>query len=219
VWRWWPRGTMPSRRAAAIGISATLIAGLLVLAVTGAGKRTDLVQSDAVNPIYPVAPVAPGGVVCQKPFGLTETLDRVRFNAGTFGRPGPPLVVSVTSEQSGAELGWGRQPPGWVDNGTPRIIDVGAVTPGEQVDVCIRNEGRTPAYLYGDCYHGRFLKGPLGVTPTNSTSSAYVDGVMVEGDVAMSLYGPDEHSALARIPSIIRHAATFKMPFVGPWLF
>ena len=166
VWPWWPRGTMPSRRAAAIGISAMLLAGLLVLAVTGAGKRTDLVQSDAVNPIYPVAPVAPGSIVCQKPFGLTETLDRVRFNAGTFGRPGPPLVVSVTSEQSGAELGWGRQPRGWVDNGTPRISDVGDVKPGEQVDVCIRNEGRTPAYLYGDFYHGRFSKGPLGVTPS-----------------------------------------------------
>jgi hypothetical protein len=213
---------MPSRRAAvasAIGMAVMVLAGVLALAVTGAGKRTDLVFDTAVNAIYPVAPVKPGSTLCQYPFGATDTFDRVRFSAGTFGRPGPPLAVSVLDHFTGAELGRGEQPAGWVDNGTPRTVDVGSVKPGIQVDVCVRNEGRVTTYIYGDYYHGEFGKGPLGVTPTNSTNSAYVDGTMIEADTAMSLLSSKEHSALSWIPSILRHAATFKATFVGAWLY
>src|SRR3954464_3675310 len=184
---------MPSRRAA-IAIAAIVllvVAGELVFA---AGKRTDLVQSTWVNPVVPVAPVKPGSTVCQQPLGVSETFDRVRFNAGTFGRPGPPLFVSVTDQDSRAELASGEVRPGWVDNGTPRNVTLGAVKPGASVSVCIRNEGRVTTYLYGDYYHGAFGKGPLGVTPTNSTSVAYIDGHQLEGDMAVRLYGAKEHS-------------------------
>ena len=213
---------MPSRRtaiASAIAMAAMVLAVVLVLVVTGAGKRTDLVFDTAVNGIYPVAPVKPGSTLCQYPFGATDSFDRVRFSAGTLGRPGPRLAVHVRDHFTGAERGQGLQPAGWVDDGTPRTIDVGRVKPGGQVDVCVRNEGRVTTYLYGDFYHGEFGKGPLGVTPTNSTNSAYVDGTMVEGDVAMSLLRSDERSALARIPSTLRHAAAFKPPFVAAWLY
>jgi hypothetical protein len=210
---------MPSRRATAIGLAGVLLAALLVLAITGAGKHTDLVQTTAVNPVYPVAPLAPGATVCQGPLGITDAFERVRFNVGTHGRPGPPLVVSVVDQGSGAELGWGRQQPGWVDNGTPRVIRVGTVKPGPRVAVCMRNEGRTAAYVYGDFYHGKGVRGPLGVTPTSSISTATVDGVQLEGDIALSLYSRHEHTALSWIPAIFRHAAAFRPPFVGAWTF
>jgi hypothetical protein len=210
---------MPSRRALAAGIASVLLLAVATLVVTGAGNRTHLVLTTAVYPVYPVAPVAPGSTVCQKPLGLTERIDSVRFNAGTFGKPGPTLLVSVEDQSTGAELGWGRVAPGWVDNGTPRNVQVGPVQPGGLVAVCVHNDGPVTTYLYGDYYHGQFVKGPLGVTPTNSTNAADVDGVMLEGDVALSLYSAKEHSTLSWIPAIFRHAGTFKPPFVGAWTF
>jgi hypothetical protein len=210
---------MPSRRAAALAIAAVMLVVVFVLAVTGAGKRTDIVLTTAVTPIYPVAPVGPGNTVCQRPFGITDSFDRVLLHVGTFGKPGPPLAVSVLNHETGAELGRGLQQPGWVDNGTPRNIGVGKVKPGGQVDVCVRNEGRVDTYFYGDFYHGQFGKGPLGVTPTNSTSSADIDGTMIEGDLGVTLLSSKEHSALSWIPSILRHAATFKPAFMNAWVY
>jgi hypothetical protein len=210
---------MPSRRAVAIAVAAPLVLVLVVLAITGAGKGTDLVQTTAVNPVYPVAPLAPGATLCQGPLGLADAFERVSFNAGTFGKPGPPLVVSVVDEDSGAQLAWARQRPGWVDNGTPRVLDVGKVDSGPRVAVCVHNEGRTHTFLFGDFYFGKGVRGPLGVTPTNSTSTASVDGAQLEGDVALSLYASDHHTGLSWIPAMFRHAAAFKPPFVGAWTF
>jgi hypothetical protein len=138
---------------------------------------------------------------------------------GTFGKPGPPLYVSVTDLDSHAEVASGAVRPGWVDNGKAKNVDVGSVKPGPQVSVCIRNGGRVSAYFYGDYYHGAFGKGPLGVTPTNSTSLAYVDGVQLEGDLALWLESKEEHSRLSWIPAMFRHAAAFKPLFVGAWTF
>jgi hypothetical protein len=209
---------MPSRRAA-IAIAALVLAVLVGEVVFAAGKKTDVVQSTWVNPVSPVAPVKPGATVCQQPLGVSETFDRVRFNAGTFGKPGPPLYVSVTDQDSRAELASGAVRPGWVDNGTRQDVDVGPVKPGPSVSVCIRNGGHVTLYVYGDYYHGAFGKGPLGVTPTNSTSAAYIDGVPLEGDLALWLHSTKEHSRLSWIPAMFRHAAAFKPPFVGGWTF
>jgi hypothetical protein len=210
---------MPSRRATAAAVASVLVLVLVVLAITGAGKHTDLVQTTAVNPVYPVAPIKPGSQLCQGPLGVADAFDRVRVNAGTFGKPGPPLVVSVVDQDTGAELGWARQKPGWVDNGTPRMLNVGEVKAGPRVAVCVRNEGRIRAYLYGDFYVGKGVRGPLGVTPTSSISNANVDGQQLEGDIALSLFADHEHTALSWIPAIFRHAAAFKLPFVGAWTF
>ena len=209
---------MRSRRAA-IAIAAVVLAVVAGELVFAAGKSSDLVQSTYVNPVVPVAPVKPGASVCQQPFGISETFDSVRFNAGTFGKPGPPLYVSVTDQDSRAELASGAVRQGWVDNGEAQNVDVGSVKPGPSVSVCIRNGGQVTTYLYGDYYHGAFGKGPLGVTPTNSTNIAYVDGVPLEGDVALSLHSTEEHTRLSWIPALFRHAAAFKPPFVGAWTF
>jgi hypothetical protein len=206
-------------RGPAIAIVAIVVAVLAGELVFGAGKRSDLVQSTHVNPVSPVAPVTPGASVCQQPFGISETFDRVTFNAGTFGKPGPPLYVSVTDLDSHAEIASGAVRPGWVDNGKAQEVDVGSVKPGPSVSICIKNGGHVTTYVYGDYYHGAFGKGPLGVTPTNSTSVAYIGSVALEGDLALSLHSTKEHSRLAWIPAMFRHAAAFKPPFVGAWTF
>jgi hypothetical protein len=208
-----------TRRRAAIAMAVIVLAVVAGELVFAAGKKSDLVASTWVNPVVPVAPVKPGATVCQQPFGVSETFDRVRFNAGTFGRPGPPLFVSVSDRGSGVELASGAVRPGWVDNGKVQDVDVGSVKPGPEVSVCIRNGGHVTTYFYGDYYHGAFGKGPLGVTPTNSTSVAYIDSVPLEGDLAVWLHSTKEHSRLSWIPAMFRHAAAFKPPFVGAWTF
>jgi hypothetical protein len=210
---------MPDRRTAAVGIAVALLLGVGGLLVTGAAKQSDEVLTTAVNPIYPVAPIKPGSVACQSPFGITEPFDRVHFNIGTFGNRGPSLVVNVQNAATGGQLGQGRVLPGWVDNGTAQDVRVGTVNPGILATVCVRNEGPRWAYLYGDYYHGRFFKGPLGVTPTNSTNVATVAGAIIEGDISMTLLSSASRPLLSRIGAIVRHAATFKATFVHAWTF
>jgi hypothetical protein len=210
---------MPSRRAALAGIAVVLALVVGVEAVKAGGTSTEEVLSVGVQPVYPVAPIVPGATACQRPLGVTESFDRVRFNVGTFGKPGPALLVSVVDQDSKQTLGWGRVVPGWVDNGTAKDVKVGTIRPGHLVAVCVRNEGSVRAYVYGDFYNGRFGTGPLGVTPTNTTNSADVDDVPMAGDESIALLRTNPPSLLARVPALFRHAAAFRPPFVGAWTF
>jgi hypothetical protein len=207
------------RRTAAFVIAGLVAAGLVAVLIAGASLKSDAVASVGVPPTYPVAPILPGARACQSPMGVTESFDRVHFNVGTFGRPGPPLTVSILDEASNDEIGWGTVQPGWVDDGSAKDVSVGTIEPGVQVGVCIRNDGSIPAYVYGDFYHGVFGKGPLGVTPTNSTNSANVDGDPLEGDMAIDLRSGQSRSLLERLPAVLDHAGAYKPPFVGAWTF
>jgi hypothetical protein len=210
---------MRSRRGAAVGIAVAVVLGVGGALAGAAGSRTEEVLTVGVLPVYPLAPLVPGATACQAPLGITESFDRVHFNVGTFGRPGPPLVVSVVDQGSKRELGWGRVAPGWVDNGTAQDVNVGAVEPGRQVAVCVRNEGSVRAYVYGDYYNGKFGTGPAGVTPTNSTNSASVDDIPITGDISIKLLSSGPRSLLARVPALFRHAAVFRPALVGAWTF
>jgi hypothetical protein len=200
-------------------IAAVVVIGLAALLIAAAGDTTKRVAGVGVSPVYPVAPVPAGSEACQQPFGITEEFDHVRFNIGTFGKPGPALTVSVNDERTGVQLGWGRVTPGWVDNGSAQDVNVGTIPSGGRVSVCIRNEGPVKAFVYGDYYHGAFGKGPLGVTPTNSTNEGLVDGQVLEGDMAVELHRSSPRSILARLPVVFQHAAAFRPPIVGPWTF
>src|SRR3954454_3535194 len=100
---------MPSRRLlrAALAMGAIVLVVLVGELVFAAGKKTDFVQGTYVNPVSPVAPVKPGATVCQQPFGISETFDSVRSTPGTLANQGPPLYVSVTDQDSRAELASG----------------------------------------------------------------------------------------------------------------
>jgi hypothetical protein len=210
---------MPRRAATALVIAVLVLAGVIAMLIAGAGESSRTVISEGVSPVYPVVPIPVGSVACQTPFGPTESFDSIHFNVGAFGKPGPGLAVSVVDEGSGAELGWAHVRPGWVDNGSAKDLDVGRIAPGSEIGICIRNEGPVRAYVYGDYYHGAFGKGPLGVTPTNSTNAAEVDGMPLEGDMALQLRTDKPRSVLSRAPALFDHLGTFKPPFVGPWTF
>jgi hypothetical protein len=210
---------MRSRRTALVALVALLVLGVAGVLISAASKSSDEVQSVGVLPVYPVAPIGLGATACQEPFGITESFDRVRFNVGTFGHAGPPLSVIVRDEDSDEELGHGQVQAGWVDNGTAQVVDVGSISTGHRVSVCVRNEGRVRAYVYGDYYNGAYGTGPLGVTPTNSTNFATVDDHELTGDISLALLRSSPRSLLARVPALFSHAGTFKPPVVGAWTF
>src|SRR4051812_27669344 len=121
---------MSSRRTALVALVAVLVAGVAAVLISAASKTSTEVQKVNVLPVYPVAPIVQGASACQRPLGITESFDRVRFNVGTFGHAGPPLTVSVKDEDSLKELGSGEVKPGWVDNGGAQNVEVGTIPTG-----------------------------------------------------------------------------------------
>ena len=202
---------MPSRRTALVAMAVVLVAA--------ASKSSDEVESVGVKPVYPVAPIAHGATACQQPLGVTEGFSRVRFNVGTFGKPGPALAVTVRDEATLEQLGSGHVSAGWVDDGSAKDVQVGSIPTGRRVAVCVQNEGQVRAYVYGDFYNGRYGTGPLGVTPTNSTNYATVDGQEMSGDMAIALLRSSPRSLLARVPAMFVHAGSFRPPLVGAWTY
>jgi hypothetical protein len=210
---------MPSRRATAVGVVAALGLILVVLLVGGLTTQSRLVATVGVLPVFPVAPLAAGNEVCQTPIGLADPVERVRFNIGTFGRPGPPLEVTVHPANSGIDLGHGRVAAGWIDDGSAQDVPVGHIADDQRVSVCIRNLGRTKAYVYGDLYEGIFGTGPLGVRPTALTSYAAIDRVRIPGDLSLKFVSAKPRSLLSRLPAAFRHASLFRPGWVGPWTY
>lgn len=211
---------MRSRRGAAIAIAVAVLLGVGAVLAAASSKSSDEVANVGVPAVYPVAPIVQGATACQAPIGITEDVNRVRFNVGTFGHTGPALTVIVRDDASKQQLGSGTVQPGWVDNGSAQNVDVGTVPSEHRVAVCVRNEGPVTAYVYGDFYNGRFGNGPLGVTPTNTTNVATVDNhVLQEGDMEFALLRSSSSSLLARIPDLFDRAVAFRPPIVGAWTF
>jgi hypothetical protein len=210
---------MRNRRTTPIALAVTILLGVGGVVAAAASRSTDQVASVGVVPIYPVAPIGQGATTCQRPIGVTETFDRVRFNVGTFGHIGPPLVVRVVDEKTGDELGRGEVRAGWVDDGTAQNVQVGTVEGDHRVEVCFRNEGTVRAYVYGDYYNGAYGTGPYGVTPTNTANSAVIDGEPIEGDLSLALLSDEPRPLLARVPAIFEHASAFAPPILGPWTY
>jgi hypothetical protein len=211
---------LPSHRQAAIALAAVLLLGLAALVTAAATKESSLNQTLGVLPVYPIAPLhAHGGTVCEQPIAVAEPIEAVRFNIGTFGRPGPALHVRV-ERWGGGPLAQGRVAPGWVDDGTPQTVPLRRVAPGQYIRVCIRNDGPIRAYVYGDLGTGTVgTELTSEPRPTVTPASASVDDVELVGDVAMWFVGDESRSLLSRVPDVFERASLFRPAFVGPWVF
>jgi hypothetical protein len=144
--------------------------------------------------------------VCQRDVGVGGDFDTVELLVGTYGRPGPPLVVSVRDADSGAAVASGRLPAGAVDNRAARVRVAPEVARGRSVDVCVRAAARRVA-LYG------------GAQQSDLVTTAFVDGRALEGDLRMAFRRSEPRSALALAPEVFRRAALFRPDPVGPWAF
>jgi hypothetical protein len=192
-------------RSGIVALVVTVAAGALAVIVDAARDERQLALTTGVNISQPVARLPPGGTACQLPLRAVEDFASVRFAVGTAGLPGAPLEVLVEPVRGGRPIARGRLGRGYPDRAQPSV-EVGRVSAGRRVRVCVRNRGRrrTVAIFGGPGARRSFLR---------------VDGRPQSADLWLELHSPEPRSALSLVPEMFRRAALFHPRWVEPWLF
>lgn len=191
------------RRAPAIVLAACL-AGCLVLALVARADERTLAFTLNVDPLAPIAVVQPGKEACQRWIEAPADFDVVEFLLGTYGRPGPPLLVTIHDARRMRVIATGRLPAGARDNSGARVRLGAAVPEGTEVHICLRNAGARRVALYG---------GPAEEGP----GDADVAGAGAPGDLLLVFHRSEPRSALSLVPDMLERAARFRPPLVGAW--
>lgn len=194
------------RSAAVLGFLVAAIAGLGVAAVVAAGDDRDLAFTLSVKPDLVAAEIPPGGVACQTPVVLAEEFQGVRFQVGTYHRPGPPLEVFVRRPGSALPIASGRLAGGYPDVSRPTVAIAPRVPTGTRAALCVRNRGERRVALYG------------GPEMANLRSTVTVDGRDVKTDLTL-VFTRKPASALATVPEIFERASAFRPAWIGPWSY
>jgi hypothetical protein len=192
------------RRAAVIVCLAVFAAGVAAVLIVGATDRRALAFTLGVIPgPDPAAKLQAGQEACERGIDVPEKFDRIQLQVGTYRRPGPPLDVTVTDSR-GARLGADRIPAGYPDV-SQQFARVGDVPAGRRITVCVRAL-RGPVALYGNA----------GVAAPESTLT--VAGKPKDNDLTLRFLR-EPRSTLSRVPEMFRHAALFKVSWLGAWAF
>jgi hypothetical protein len=196
------------RRAPLVGLLAALLVGAAVLLGLGLTQRSSLAYTPGVTPFAPVAELRPKQRACVAPITPPEdvTFDRVRVFAGTDGRPGPPLEVTVAPEANEPDLARGRSAGGYRSAGpapAPATVEVGRVRPDGAIVVCVRNAGSRKLALFG--------AGGIASGPTTT-----VEGVPSPGDISVRLEDSRSRSLVALLPAMAERASRFKPGWAAP---
>jgi hypothetical protein len=189
-------------------VAILLAACALAVAALAAGAATDeraLAFNLGVQPEGPVAALEPGRRACQRGIGVPARFDAVELLLGTYARPGPALAVTV-HRPGGQAIGAGKLPAGARDNQPASVRVTPAVSAGEPVDVCVRNDGDRRVALYG---------GGAAWSP----SVAFAGGREVRGDLRMRFFRSEPRSVLSLVPDMFERAALFRPDPIGAWSF
>src|SRR5439155_20280767 len=123
----------------------------------------------------PVAPLGPGEELCQRPIPVPAggAFDRIRVVLGTYDRPGPPLLVSVS--RGGSTIATGHLSAGYADiaKEPSHIVHVRPVSAGGRIDVCLRNAGPNRVAVFGNA------------DAATATSTAFRDGKPLHSDIGL----------------------------------
>jgi hypothetical protein len=185
---------------------ATVVSGLIVLALVAERDDRELAFTIGVVPSIPAAELKSGETVCQSPISVPQDFDRVRLQAGAPGSLGQPLTVSVLSADGGRRLGRGRVPGGYFGPAEPATT-VGEIAAGQKISVCVRNAGARKIALYGNA---------AGAAPP---SEAIRKGRALDTDITLVFLHREPQSMLSLLPEIFERASLFRPGWVGPWLF
>jgi hypothetical protein len=193
------------RRSGVIVLLTVALAGLVAVAIAGASDKRDLAFTIGVVPSIPAADLPRGAMVCQTPIAVPEEFDRVRLTAGSPGRPGPRLRITVYT-LAGRELARGELEGGYPDR-TQASAEVGRVESARKVSVCVTNAGRDRALIYGNTAYAAL------------TSQAQIDGRALKTDLALVFLHEEPRSMLSNLGAVFDRASLFRPGWVGPWLF
>jgi hypothetical protein len=194
-------------RSAALVLAGLVVAAVAVLAVAAVSDQRDLAFTLGVNPAQVAAPLNAGQEVCQGPVDVPERFRRVQMRVGTFGKPGPPLAVTVRAFPAGLPLARGTLRGGYPDS-RAQTVTLQSVAAGGRVSVCVRNVGRKQQVaLYG------------GAGAAARTSTASIDGRSLGTDLTLVFKRDEERSVLSLLPTMFERASLFHPGWAGPWLF
>jgi hypothetical protein len=183
------------------------LAGVAVLAAVGLLTTSGLVYSDGVNPVMVAAELDTGDRACQAPLRLPTgaAFDRVGFQVGTYGEPGPRLRIEVLEDAGGRRLATGRLPAGYADLGH-QTVEVGRVQADEPLRICFVNEDRGRAGIIGQ----------VGVA--SPPTSATLNHRPIENDLTVELRTA-ERPLLAWLPEAAERASVFRAGWVTPAVY
>ena len=185
--------------AALLAVAAALFAAFLL------EDRELVAGTPTPRPLFEVALVElpPGQELCVAGVTIPDQAEQLRFQVGTFGRPGPALRVRLRGAGYREDL---RVPPGFADSATLAVAmrGPGATTLGR---VCLDHAGRAPVALAATAEER-----------TRSRPAGTIDGQPVGPDVVLAFYESGRASALSRAPAIVARMGAFRPSFVGAWL-
>jgi hypothetical protein len=143
-----------------------------------------------------------GGRLCMTDVAISRQTEQMRFQIGTYGRPGPPLQVSVRAPGYRAAV---RVGAGWADN---LVHHVPLPRPaGDQlVTVCIQNGGRRKIAVYAA---GDNARSRVGV---------FIDGQRVFDTPQLAFYERGHASIAQRASLTADRLATFRGLFGHEWI-
>jgi hypothetical protein len=195
------------RRAGLLALLVVVLAGTLAVAIVGASEKRTLAFTLGVPPSAPMAVLTHGSTMCQQPIAVPSAFDAVELQAGTYMRPGPALAVLVRRMQDGTQLGHGTLASGYPDV-AKETVPVGTIPKGEDVAVCITNDGARRVALYG------------AADAAARDSTALVDGRPTNPptDVAL-VFRMKPRSMLAIVPDVLQRMSLFHGGWIGAWLY
>ena len=194
-------------RSARVVILGTTVAGVLALAVVAVAHSTSLAFTLGVARAAAVARLGPGEQACQRPIDVPSggAFDRVALGVGTYGRPGPPLRVTVRASSGGGVLASGALAGGYPDRAHARVrLDRTVRAP--RVSVCVENRGRDRLGVYGDA------------DLAARTSTAVKDGRTLRRDLSL-VFERAPRSVASEVPTMLERAALFRFPGLGAWAY
>jgi hypothetical protein len=199
---------MRSARLVIVGMTA---AAVLALAVVALAQRASLAFTLGVARAAAVARLGPGEQACQRPVDVPTgaAFDRVALGVGTYGRPGPPLRVTVRAASGGRVLASGALAGGYPDVARRPVARVRldrTVGASQRISVCVENRGRGGIGVYGDA------------DLAARTSTAVKDGRPLRRDLSL-VFERAPRSMASEVPSMLDRAALFRFPGLGAWAY
>ena len=194
------------RSSGLAALVATVVCGLIALALVAERDDRALAFTTGVVPSIPAAELRSGETVCQSPISVPQGFDRVSVQAGAPGSLGQPLEVSVRSADGGRRLGRGRVPGGYFGP-SAQATTVGEIAAGQKISVCVRDAGARKVALYGNAGSAAL------------PSAAVQRGRALDTDITLVFRNREPHSMLSLVPEIFERASLFRPGWVGPWLF
>jgi hypothetical protein len=186
--------------AALIGAIAAVLFGRFLLA-----DRDLVASTPSPRPVFKISliDVPPGEPLCITGVTIPAAARQIRFQVGTFGRPGPALDVELTAPgYRGRVLVAG----GYADSALvvepmphPRTDALGRV--------CVRHDGADKIALVGSSEER-----------TRSRPVDTVSGQPVDPDAYLAFHEGRSGSALGRTGAIVDRMSAFRPGIVGPWL-